>query len=87
MKNMKLTIRPFDEYGFSDGSAGKEYTCNAGDTGNASSIPGPGRSPGGEKATHSSSLAWKIPWIEEPGVLQSMRSQELDMTEWLSMHT
>ena len=26
-------------------------------------------------ATHSSILAWKIPWTEEPGGLQSMRSQ------------
>ena len=26
-------------------------------------------------ATHSSILAWKIPWIEEPGGLQSMGSQ------------
>ena len=25
-------------------------------------------------ATHSSTLAWKIPWTEEPGGLQSMRS-------------
>ena len=25
-------------------------------------------------ATHSSTLAWKIPWVEEPGGLQSMRS-------------
>ena len=25
-------------------------------------------------ATHSSTLAWKIPWMEEPGRLQSMRS-------------
>ena len=32
-------------------------------------------------ATHSNSLAWKVPWTEEPGGLQSMRSQELDMTE------
>ena len=47
MKNMKLTIRSFDECGFSYGSAGKEYTCNAGDSGNAGSILGPGRSPGG----------------------------------------
>ena len=30
--------------------------------------------------THSSILAWRIPWTEEPGRLQSMRSQELDMT-------
>ena len=30
-----------------------------------------------EIATHSSSLAWKIPWTEEPGGLQSMRSQRV----------
>ena len=34
-----------------------------------------------EMATHSSILAWKIPWTEEPGELQSMGSQESDMTE------
>ena len=28
-----------------------------------------------EMATHSSTLAWKIPWMEEPGSLQSMGSQ------------
>ena len=28
----------------------------------------------GEMATHSSTLAWKIPWMEEPGALQSMGS-------------
>ena len=33
-----------------------------------------------EMATHSSILAWRIPWIEEPGRLQSMGSQESDMT-------
>ena len=31
-----------------------------------------------EMATHSSILAWKIPWTEEPGRLQSMGLQELD---------
>ena len=31
-------------------------------------------------ATHSSVLAWRIPWTEEPGGLQSMGLQELDMT-------
>ena len=30
-----------------------------------------------EMATHSSTLAWKIPWIEEPGGLQSMVSQRV----------
>ena len=38
-------------------------------------IPGSGRSPGEEMATHSSILAWKIPYTEEPGGLQSMRLQ------------
>ena len=33
-----------------------------------------------EMATHSSSLAWRIPWTEEPGRLQSMGLQESDMT-------
>ena len=33
-----------------------------------------------EMATHSNILAWKIPWTEEPGGLQSIRSQELVMT-------
>ena len=34
-----------------------------------------------EMATHSSILAWEIPWTEEPGGLQSMESQESDTTE------
>ena len=33
-----------------------------------------------KRATHSSFLAWKIPWTEEPGGLQSMESQESEMT-------
>ena len=50
------------------------------------------RSLGGEKplekemATHSGTLAWKIPWTEEPGRLQSMGSQESDTTEQLHFH-
>ena len=31
-----------------------------------------------EMATHSSILAWKIPWTEEPGGLQSMESQRVE---------
>ena len=34
-----------------------------------------------EVATHSSILAWEIPWTQEPGGLQPMRSQESDMAE------
>ena len=35
--------------------------------------------------THSSILAWKIPWIEEPGGLPSMGLQKLDMTDRLTL--
>ena len=34
-----------------------------------------------EMATHSSILAWKIPWTEEPGGIESMGHKESDMTE------
>ena len=40
-------------------------------------IPGLGRSPGGGQATHSSTLAWRIPWTGEPGGLQSMGLQRV----------
>ena len=38
-------------------------------------------------ATHSSILAWKIPWTEEPGKLHSMGSQESAMSERLSTYS
>lgn len=42
----------------------------------------------GGMATHSCSLAWKAPWTEEPGGLQSMCCKELDMTKVIkSTHT
>ena len=54
-------------------SAAKESAYNAGDSG---SIPGLGSSPGdGKKLPHSSILAWRIPWTEEPGGLQSVMSK------------
>ena len=37
-------------------------------------------------APHSSTFAWKIPWMEEPGGLQSMGLLESDMTERLPFH-
>ena len=33
-----------------------------------------------EMAAHSSIFVWKIPWTEEPGMIQFMGSQEIDMT-------
>ena len=58
----------FPSEGFPGGSAGKEFACNVGDLG--SLIRGLGRSPG--EATHSSILAWRIPWIEESGRLHTV---------------
>ena len=60
--------------GFPGGSDGKESACNGGDPG---SIPGSGSSLEKGMATHSSILAWKIPWTEEPEGLQSMGSQRV----------
>ena len=47
---------------------GKESPADAGDIG---SIPELGRSPKKEMATHSSSLAWEIPWTQEPDGLHT----------------
>ena len=59
---------------FPGGSVVKNLPANAGDRG---LIPGSGRSPEDRMATHSSVLAWRIPWTEEPGGLQSMGSQRV----------
>ena len=36
--------------------------------------------------THSNTLAWKIPWMEEPGRLQSVGLEESDLTERFPFH-
>ena len=53
----------------------KKPPANTGDGGDIGSIPGLTRSPEEGMATHCSILAWRIPWTEEPGGLQSMGSQ------------
>ena len=55
----------------------QETACNAGDLGLILGWEDPLEK---EMATHSSILAGKIPWTEEPGGLQSMGLQELDTT-------
>ena len=69
-------ICSFNIYDFSGGSDGKASAYNEGDLG---SIPALGREDLLEKemATHSSILAWRIPWTEEPGGLQSTGSQRV----------
>ena len=65
--------------GFPGGSAVRNPPAIAGDAG---SFPGSGRSLQEEMAAHSSILAWKIPWTEEPGRLQSTGSGRVGT--WLS---
>ena len=62
--NIQVSYCMYCIMGFPGGSDGKESACNAGDVG---LIPESGSSPL-EKgmATHSSILAWSIPWTEEP---------------------
>ena len=60
--------------GFPSGSDGKESACNAGDLG---LIPGLEDPLEKGMATLSSIVAWRIPWTEEPGRLQSMGSQRV----------
>ena len=70
---------------FPGSSEVKASACNVGDLG---SIPGLGRSPGEGNGNHSSILAWWIPWMEEPGGLQSTGSQRVghDWATWLCCH-
>ena len=69
------------EWGFRGGSSGKEPTCQSGR--HEMQV----RSLGWEDpleegmAIHSSDLAWRIPWTEEPGGLQLTGCKELDMTK------
>ena len=52
------------------------HVSNAGDMRDAGSIPGLGRFPAGGTA-HSSILAWRIPWTEEPDGLQFVGLQRV----------
>ena len=60
--------------GFPGGADGKEPTCSAGDP---DSIPGSEDPLEKGMATYSSILAWRIPWTEKPGRLQSMGLQRV----------
>ena len=64
----------------------KNTPANAGVARNTGSLCGLGRSLAVGNGNHSIILAWKIPWTEEPGGLQSMK-QHSDMTEWEHTHT
>ena len=52
----------------------KNLSANAGDVRDTGMVPGSGKCPEKGMAIHLSILAWRIPWIEEPGRLQSISS-------------
>ena len=64
-----LKLNPFTFKVIIDMFEIKNLPANAGD---ASSIPGSGRSPGERNGKPLQCFAWKIPWTGEPGGLQSM---------------
>ena len=55
----------------------KDLPANAGDTRDTVSILGGENALEQEMAAHSSNLAWRIPWTEEPGGLESMGLQRI----------
>ena len=65
----------------------KNTPANAGDVRDTSYIPGSGRSPGGGHGNPLSFLAWRIPWTEEPGGLQSIDSQSQARPKQFSTRT
>ena len=70
----RIMVPPKMSKGFPGGAVVKSLPANAGD---ADSIPGSGRFLEKEMATHSSILAWRIPWTEDPGRPQSTGSQRV----------
>ena len=63
--------------GFPSGAVVKNSPANVGDARDAGSIFVSKRSPGEGNGTHSSILAWTIPWTGEPGGLQSKGLQRV----------
>ena len=59
----------------------KESACSAGHAGHSGSVPGLGRSPEKGMATHSSILAWRMLWTEEPAGYSSGGHEESEATE------
>ena len=78
--NWPETLFP-NNYSWYEGLSGdtlvNNLPANEGDARDASLIPGWRRAPRKEMATHSSILAWEIPWIDEIGGLQSMGLQRV----------
>ena len=67
----------YSALGFPGGTAVKNPLATGGEARGLGVIPGSGRCPEVENATHSRILTWEIPWTEESGGLQSMGFQRV----------
>jgi len=65
--------------GLPGGSVGKESACNAGEAGDMVQFLAGEDALEEGKATHSSILAWRIPWTKEPSGLQSMSQSQTQL--------
>ena len=77
------STRVINHLSFPNFPGGSEVKASASSAGNPGSIPGLEDPLEKEMATHSSILAWKIPWTEEPGGLELLGYKESDT----HMHT
>ena len=87
LKNHLITTRSYCIKGFPGGSAVKNPRAMQESQETRVQSPGQDDPLVQEMATHSSVLAWRIPWTEESGRIQSMGHKELDTTEQLSTGT
>ena len=74
-KHYSLTLT--HSQGFPGGTRGEEPPASAGDIRDSGSFPGQEDPLQEGMATHPSILAWRIPWTEEPGRLESMGSRRV----------
>ena len=75
--NLRGSLSILVDHTLPGGAVVKNPPTNVDDVRDVGLVPGSGRSPGVGNGTHSSILAWEIPWTEEPDRLQSMGSQKV----------
>ena len=81
MHSMVIIVNNTVLWGFTAGASGEKPTCHAGDIEMQVQSLDQEDPPKEGMATHSNILAWRIPWTEEPGMLQSIGSHRVRQTE------
>ena len=77
MKQARILLHDIYQHASQMALVLKNPLANIGDVRDVDSIPGLGRPPEKGMATHSSILAWRIPWTAEPGGLLSRELQRV----------